>query len=160
MRQLIDYPWERLTFLCAFVYLLYLIADRSLACQAKVFDKLNDDHFLAESCSQDSRFRAAYDCDAYQLRLQEDYLNESWWQCFWNSFFFSRSWIRLGTVACSAIALLKFWQWFSISPSTVDTQRVQYIEYPSHPFTLDNVPYSWRSRRSPRRLKHYSSDSD
>jgi hypothetical protein len=151
----IRFPWGRAILLIGLCYLGLTLIERHSFCQAKVEADLADVQFLAESCSIDKRFSRAYDCEAYGRKLEPDYANEAWWDCFWNSFYFYRSWIRIVALPALAAIAYKVWKLFEDRPGGT----VHYIETYAPSRALDYVPRRLSHHRRPvARLRYYDSD--
>jgi hypothetical protein len=104
LRRLLEFPWERLLGLCVGAYALYTLQWRAAHCYSYAEADRANVEFLAQACRADRRFQTAYDCAAYERKLEGAAGDEVWWECFWHSFYFYRSWLRI--VFLSAFVLV------------------------------------------------------
>ena len=155
LEDVVRFPWGRAGLLIGLCYLGYTLVERHSFCQAKVEAELADVQFLAESCQIDKRFTRAYDCAAFSRKLEPDYANEAWWECFWNSFYFYRSWLRIVALPALAAVAYKVWKLLEDRPQ----RGVRYIETYAPSRALGYTRRRLSHYREPvRRLRYYDSD--
>lgn len=145
--DLIYLPWERILFLLTLGYIVYTIAERHNYCQSRVANEQYALQSCIEFCTEHIFHQLAVDCESCRRRLETTYENEAWWQCFWNSFYFYRSWMRILAIPAFFAISIKVWRFLSQpTPPMYSTD-----------LALSLPPYHRRSRRhhSPRKLTYY-----
>lgn len=106
LRRLLNFPWERLLGLCVGAYALYTLQWRAAHCYSYAEADRANVEFLAHACRADRRFQIAYDCAAYERKLDSEAGDEVWWECFWHSFYFYRSWLRIVFLSAAVLVVV------------------------------------------------------
>ena len=156
LERVVAFPWERVLGLLLLAYATYTLAERHAFCSAAVAQRETDDRFLVESCSLDPRFSQAYDCRERAGRLEPESLNEAWWQCFWNSFYFYRSWMRIAGLPLLAVAALKTWHFLNGRDPPAYPGDVRYVDPLARALAVADPRHYWAParRRRVRRLAY------
>jgi len=126
--DLIYIPWERILFLLALLYMTYTIAERHNFCQHRVANEQYALQHCLEFCAEHISHQLAVDCESCRRRLESTYENEAWWQCFWNSFYFSRNWLRMLAIPIGLAICVKIWNLFG-QPTPPDAHTLSLYPY-------------------------------
>lgn len=99
---------ENLPYLFLCVAVVWWLYGKFSLCHRETTDIYEEARFIAESsaCREDrDSFKNAIDCVAYEKRLSSRYMDDMWWKCFMESFYFYSSWYGnfLFALICYAI---------------------------------------------------------